>query len=256
MNSPQDKSWNPDRYQNDADFVPVLGRPVLKLLAPQPGERILDLGCGDGALTLELRDRGVEVIGVDASPEMVATAKARGLDARVCRGQELDFDREFDAVFSNAALHWMPEARAVVRGVAKALKPGGRFVAEFGGAGNVAAIVGAIEAFFTANPAIDTFSNPWYFPTVAEYRALLESEGFRVTEIALIPRPTPLPNGLRAWLAVFADGIVEAGEADRERAFDWICDRLEPTLRDADGNWFADYVRLRFRAELADAPDD
>src|SRR5262245_15350099 len=140
------QTWSPDRYVKNAAFVPALGASILERLAPQPGERILDLGCGDGTLTVKLVERGAEVIGVDASPEMLAAARDRGLDARLMDVRQLTFDAEFDAVFSNAVLHWIPEAEAAVKGIVRALKPGGRFVADLGGHMNVAAIATAIRA--------------------------------------------------------------------------------------------------------------
>jgi len=139
-----EQRWDPQTYAQHARFVSDLGSPVVDLIAPRPGERILDLGCGDGALTEKLVAAGASVVAVDASAEQVAGARARGLDARVARGEALPFVSEFDAVFSNAALHWMREAAAVISSVHRALRPGGRFVAEMGGAGNVAAIRSAL----------------------------------------------------------------------------------------------------------------
>ena len=139
--------WEAQRYARNARFVADLGQPVVELLAPQPGERILDLGCGDGALTRKLVELGCSVVGVDAGPDMIRAARELGLDAHVVDGHELAFEREFDAVFSNAALHWMKrDPQEVIAGVARALRPGGRFVGEMGGHGNVAAIVTALLA--------------------------------------------------------------------------------------------------------------
>ena len=199
--------WNPESYREDAAFVPALGQPVVDLLDPHPGERILDLGCGDGTLTTELVGRGAEVVAVDASPEMIAAARARGLDAHVSDGQALDFNGEFDAVFSNAALHWMTDPDAVLAGVRRALRPGGRFVGEFGGAGNVQAVIDAMAATFAAHPEFGALHLPWYFPTDQAYRERLVAAGYRVTTLGLHPRPTPLPGDLAAWLAIFADAI-------------------------------------------------
>lgn len=155
--------WNPEQYAENARFVYDLGIPVVELLSPQLGERILDLGCGDGALTVKLLKLGCEVVGVDSSPEMVAAARALGLDARIMSGQTLQFDNEFDAVFSNAALHWMKEPETVIDGVWRALKPNGRFVGEFGGYGNVSAIVTAIESALTSRGL--AVPSPWFFPS-------------------------------------------------------------------------------------------
>ncbi len=213
---------------------------------------MLDLGCGDGALTERLVAHGCEVVGEDAGEDMVRAAKARGLDARVADGHALAFDREFDAVFSNAALHWMRRnPDAVVAGVARALRPGGRFVGEFGGHGNVAAVVTALLAVLARRGVDGRAAHPWYFPTPDSYRARLEAHGFRVEAIELIPRPTPLPTGMEGWLETFAAPFLRAlPEAERAAAAGEAVGLLAPSLRDERGGWTADYVRLRFRAVL------
>ena len=160
---PGEQGWDPDRYARQARFVADLGMPVVDLLAPQSGEKILDLGCGDGALTIKLQDLGVDVIGVDASAPQIEAARALGLDARVMDGQRLDLPAEaFDAVFSNAALHWMDEdPDAVIQGVWRALRPGGRFVAEMGGGDNVGRIrAGGRGGLPPSGSSIRTFSIP------------------------------------------------------------------------------------------------
>jgi SAM-dependent methyltransferase len=220
---------------------------VLELLAPARGERVLDLGCGDGVLTEELVARGCRVVGVDASAEQIAAARARGLDARVADGQRLAFAAEFDAVFSNAALHWMTDPDAVIAGVRRALVPGGRFVAELGGRGCVAQIVAALRAGLERQGVDPTRLRPWYFPGDDEYGARLEAGGFDVAWIALIPRPTILPGDIGDWLGTFAETFIAAAP-DREALVDGVRDALRPALCDADGRWTADYVRLRFAA--------
>lgn len=243
------QTWDPERYARNARFVSDLGAPVVELLAPRAGERILDLGCGDGALTEKLVELGCRVIGVDASVAQVAAARARGLDAEVASGEALTFDDEFDAVFSNAALHWMKRADAVIDGVWRALAPGGRFVAECGGDGCVATIVGALSAALERRGHDARAANPWYFATVADYRARLERRGFVVTSIALIPRPTPLPGDVTGWLETFAESFTGVlPEAERATFLAEVQDALRPALCDADGRWTADYVRLRFAA--------
>jgi SAM-dependent methyltransferase len=245
------QNWSARRYAATADFVPALGTPVLELLSPQPGEHILDLGCGDGVLTEKIVAVGAEVVAVDAASDMVAAARAKGLDARVTPGQELSFEREFDAVFSNAALHWMHPPEAVLEGVRRALKPGGRFVAEMGGHNNTAAILVALAAVL-AHRGLDAHRlSPWYFPSAAAYRTKLEGAGFTVTDIGIFPRPTVLTSGIEAWLDNFAeDFFAPLPEPERHTARAEVADLLRPVLVDETGTWIADYVRLRFRAVL------
>lgn len=242
--------WSPETYARNARFVSDLGAPLLDLLAPGAGERVLDLGCGDGALTEKLVERGCAVVALDASAEQVEGARARGLDARIGDGAALAFDAEFDAVFSNAALHWMLDPDAVIAGVWRALGPGGRFVGEMGGAGNVRLIVAALAAALDARGRDGRGAVPWYFPTPEEYRAKLEAAGFMVPYIELIPRPTPLPGEMADWLETFAENFLnQVPEADRATLLGEVSAALAPDLRDAEGGWSADYVRLRFRAE-------
>jgi trans-aconitate methyltransferase len=242
--------WDPQAYATNARFVAELGEPVVALLAPRPGERILDLGCGDGALTEKLAALGCSVVGVDASPEQIAAARARGLDARVMDGQRLAVAQEFDAVFSNAALHWMKDPDAVIAGVAHALKPGGRFVGEMGGAGNIRGIVLALTAALARRGLAPEL--PWYFPSAEEYRAKLEAAGFAVEEIALFPRPTPLPGDIAEWLQTFAGAtLARLPEPERAPFIGEVRAALAPHLRQPDGSWSVDYVRLRFRAAKA-----
>jgi SAM-dependent methyltransferase len=243
-----DQRWDPDRYQSTAGFVAVLGAPLFDLLAPKPRERILDLGCGDGALTAKIAEVA-SVVAVDASADQISAALARGLDARVMDGTKLVFENEFDAVFSNAALHWMRDPDAVIAGVWRALKPGGRFVAECGGAGNVETIKTALVAALDRRGIDGKKSIPWYFPAPDEYRARLEGRGFAVESIALIPRPTPLPGPLGDWLDTFAESFLAAVPKDERPVVKReIEDALRPTLLDASGTWVTDYVRLRFVA--------
>jgi len=243
------QTWDPNRYARNARFVSDLGMPVVELLAPQPGERILDLGCGDGALTEKIAALGCTVVGVDGSPEQVQAARQRGLEVYVSDGQQLAFDQEFDAVFSNAALHWMKQADDVIKGVWRALKPKGRFVAECGGHGCIATIAAALHAALGRRGFDGNSVNPWYFPTVEDYRNRLESQGFTITSIALIPRPTPLPSDIRGWLETFAGNFTSLLPREEHFAFiEEVQEALRPELCDAQGNWTADYIRLRFAA--------
>ena len=241
--------WSASDYARYAGFVPALGAPVLALLDPRPGERILDLGCGDGVLTERIVAAGAAVIGVDASEDMVAAARARGLDARLADGQALDFDGEFDAVFSNAALHWMPDADAVAAGVHRALKPGGRFVGELGGAGNVAILrQGIRDELITRGYSLPA-QDSQYYPTVEAFSRVYAGAGFAGIQANLIPRETDLSDGVSAWVKTFRAGWLDvAGVPDEQRAAvaEAIEQRLAPKLRRPDGSWFADYVRLRF----------
>jgi len=248
---PPSQTWDAERYARNARFVAELGLPVVELLAPQAGERILDLGCGDGALTRELAARGAHVTGVDGSAEQVAAARAAGLDARVLDGQALDFEAEFDAVFSNAALHWMPRADKVIAGVRRALKPGGRFVGEMGGKGNVARILAALVAALERRGLDGGTALPWYFPGPEEYRGRLEAHGFTVRSIELFARPTPLPGEMGGWLETFAEAFLgRLPAAERPAYIAEVSAALAPHLRDRAGRWTADYVRLRFAAYL------
>ena len=247
------QEWKAERYAEHASFVPVLGEAVLELLAPQPGERILDLGCGDGVLSERIAESGATVVGVDAAPDMIRAARLRGIDARLMDSFQLTFKAEFDAAFSNAALHWMKrDPDAVLRGVRRALRPGGRFAAEMGGHGNVAAIRVALVAMLEQRGLEDPAEvMPWYFPTVSEYRARLERAGFRVDSIELIPRPTQLPTDMRGWLETFAAPFFQIlPEPERETALEEVIALLRPALCDTEGRWTVDYVRLRFLARV------
>jgi trans-aconitate methyltransferase len=243
------QTWNPTTYAKNARFVSDLGSPVLELLAPQPGERILDLGCGDGVLTRKLVELGCSVIAVDSSAPQIEAVRKLGLEAHVMHAEELPYQAEFDAVFSNAVLHWIKRADAAIEAVFRALRPGGRFVAECGGHGCVNKIrTAAVQAL--NNRGIDGESRvPWYFPTPGDYATRLERAGFRVNSIALIPRPTPLPGDIVGWLETFCQSFL-AGFSGQERdeLIDEIRMTLMPQLVNSDGVWVADYVRLRFSA--------
>lgn len=256
------EDWSAARYERHARFVSDYGAAVVDWLDPQPGERILDLGCGDGALTAVIAERGAQVRGLDRSPAFVEAARERGIDARVGDAQAKDWARDwasdetagYDAVFSNAALHWMGRApQAVIDGVAQVLVPGGRFVAEFGAHGNVAPVHAALRAECEARGLDADALDPWYFPDDKEYRNQLESAGFSIKRQVMFERPTPLPGDMGDWLLTLAGPFVNAVPAGEEReAFvAAVRERLVDDLRLPDGRWVVPYVRLRFDARKA-----
>jgi trans-aconitate methyltransferase len=243
------QQWNPDEYERNARFVSDLGAGVVELLNPQPGERVLDLGCGDGVLTEKIVAAGCRVVGIDASQAFVSAARARGLDARMADARDLEFQAEFDAVFSNAVLHWIRDADSVLSSVHRALKPGGRFVAELGGAGCVRAVRAALDAVLAGRGVSAQALDPWFFPDADEYRGLLASHGFVVDSLVLFERPTPLPGELAGWLETFAQAFLApfSGTA-RQDVIREVSDMARRELYDPRRGWVVDYVRLRFAA--------
>jgi trans-aconitate methyltransferase len=246
--------WNAKLYNDTHSFVWEKAAGVVELLNAQPGERILDLGCGTGHLTAEIAAKGAIVVGVDRSADMIDEAKQKypGIEFRVVDATKLTFDNEFDAVFSNAALHWILDPEAVVRGVAKALKPGGRLVAEFGGKGNIRTLMKAMnhaaEKFEIAE-GLDKLG--WYYPSLAEYAGLLEKHGLEVREASLFERPTRLEDGeegLKTWLRMFRKPVIDRLPIERQIAF---LNEIENEVRSQlfkDGIWELDYRRLRIAA--------
>ena len=237
-------------YASHGAFVPALGQAVLDLLDPQPGERILDVGCGDGALTARIAAAGAEVIGVDTSAELLTAARARGLEVRFGDARDLDFDEEFDAVFSNAALHWVLEPDRAATSMFAALTPGGRLALEFGGFGNIAAIMTGLRAALQRR-GYSRLPPDQYYPTASQYTDVLMAAGFSEVDAVLVPRQTPLASGMDAWLWTFRHGLLDAlglSPAEQQAVRDDVVDLLRPSLCDASGNWVADYVRLRVTA--------
>jgi trans-aconitate methyltransferase len=241
--------WSAAAYAANGRFVADLAGEVFAMLNPQPGEHILDLGCGDGALTEKIAATGAITTGCDADPSMLEAAAARGLNVVQADMRALPFKSEFDAVFSNAALHWVTDQTAVIKSVHKALKPNGRFVAEMGGLGNIAAIRVALQTTllrYNIDAERDAAS---FYPSPSAYRALLEANGFRIDRMELQPRPTPLKSGMDQWLRTFRTALLSRlNDSDREAALAETVALLKPVLCDSDGNWFGDYVRLRFHA--------
>lgn len=243
------QTWNADDYARNAPFVPALGGALLELISTPAPARILDLGCGDGVLTQRLIERGYDVLGVDASDAMVRAARARGIEARREDGHALPFREQFDVVFSNATLHWLTRPDDAIESVRNALRPGGEFVGEFGGAGNVATLVRALVARLDARGIDGAACVPWYFPSAAEYATRLERGGFHVDFIAHFARPTPLPGDVIAWIGTFGESFTRVvPEAERQAYLEEVRAAVHEPLTDASGRCILDYVRIRFRA--------
>lgn len=242
------QTWSAESYAENARFVSDLGAEILSWLDPRPGMRVLDVGCGDGALTERIAGAGADVVGVDISRSLLEAARSRGLDVREMSVTALSFAAEFDAVFSNAVLHWVLEPERAIERMRAALKPGGRLVAECGGHGNIAAIVTAMRAAARAHGGDAELAAPWFYPTAAEYAALLHAGGFEVLRTGLFPRQTPLPTGMSGWLATFRAPFFSqfGNRANAVKAE--VEELLRPALCDTSGNWTADYVRLRVEA--------
>jgi trans-aconitate methyltransferase len=246
--------WDSTLYDESFGIITRLGAGVVELLAPQSGERIIDLGCGTGALTAQIVAAGAEVLGIDASEAMIARARELYPEIRFEIGAGEDFTVEVpvNAVFSNAALHWMSPPETVAASVARALKPGGRFVAEMGGSGNIATIVAATyQALAEEGIPRERVRNPWYFPTIGEYASLLERAGFEVRFMQLFDRPTPLddcPNGIADWLRMFGSDLLAPVPPDRQTRVQERVNELTRPRLEQKGRWVADYRRLRFMA--------
>jgi SAM-dependent methyltransferase len=242
-------SWDAEQYEGKHSYVWRLGAGVVELLAPRPGERILDVGCGTGQLTAEIAKQGAQVVGLDSSATMIGQARQNypGLAFVLGDATNFRFEEPFDAVFSNAALHWIKQADAAGESIARALKPGGRFVAEFGGNGNTGSILSALRA--ALGPESDARC-PWYYPSVAQYASVLERHRLEVRHAELFDRPTPLEgeNGMEDWLRMFADSFFKGMPTDEVVAKRReVVGLLRPKLY-RDGVWTVDYRRLRVLA--------
>lgn len=244
--------WDASAYEGQHSFVWKFGADLLPLLDPQPRETILDLGCGTGQLTAKIAESGAEVVGVDNSPDMIAQARINYPSIKFVLQDASRFllDARFDAIFSNAALHWVKDAEGVVRSIAKHLRPGGRFVAEFGGRGNVESVLTAVRE---EQGSVDS---PWYFPSIPEYGTLLEWHGLELCSAWLFDRPTRLEDpdrGLRDWMDMFGNSLLsKLSPADRDALISRMEERLRPVLF-RDGSWWMDYRRLRVFARKLDA---
>ena len=233
--------WDAADYARVGGFVAELGEAALDLLDPQPGEHILDVGCGDGTLTLKIKEAGADVVGIDNNLSMVAAAKAKGLDARLMDAAQLKFGEAFDAAFSNATLHWVLDKERAARAIWFALKHGGRFAGEMGGEGNLARLREALDdVLVTRGFGPPTYAANWY-PSPEDFIAVYEQAGFKDVDARLIERPTPLEHGVAAWVTTFRKGWLDrAGVPEDERA------EIGAAVADRIGSNIADYVRLRF----------
>lgn len=241
--------WDTSLYESKHAFVWQYGADVVELLSPVPHERILDLGCGTGQLTAKIALAECEVLGIDRDAAMIEKARQNypHLSFAIADARDFQVEGQFDAVFSNAVLHWIPEADAPVSCVHTALKPGGRFVAEFGGKGDIQAIAKALTSVLDTLGYASQAISPWYFPSIAQYATVLEQQGFDVTYAVLLDRPTPLEGdaGMANWIEMFASRLLEKLSSQQQtEVIQAIEHQLKPTLY-RDGRWWADYRRIR-----------
>lgn len=252
------KKWDAALYEAKHSFVWERGADLLELLAPRAGERILDLGCGTGHLTAKIAESGAHAVGLDSSPEMIAEAKRNypELEFIVADARDFRFEKPFDAVFSNAMLHWILEPERVVQSVGEALVTGGRFVAELGGQGNIEQLVNGLRRARTAiGFPVEAGYNPWYFPTIGEYASLLETQGLDVTFALLFDRPTPLEDGeagLRNWIRMFGASFLAGISPEKQEELIFVAERQLRKELFREGKWLLNYRRLRFVAWRTD----
>jgi trans-aconitate methyltransferase len=251
------QSWSPELYEKNARFVSHLADDIVKMLDPRPGERVLDIGCGDGYLTEKLASHGATLVGVDYSETLVEAARQRGIDARHGNGEDLQFDSEFDGAFSNAAMHWMLRADDTAAGVFRALKPGGRFVGEFAGARNAKIIRREIHAALERRGIDAGTIDPWYLPEEDEYRRVLSGAGFVIKYLKLFDRPVSIDYPLAQWIQTFGSPYIKALKNHDEQEFlSEISERARKELLQDDGKWTIDYTRIRFMAVKPPAGSD
>jgi trans-aconitate methyltransferase len=233
--------WDSAEYARVGAFVAELGQAALDLLDPKAGERILDVGCGEGSLTKKIADRGATVLGIDNSPEMVAAARGNGVDALLLDVADMQLFAEFDAAFSNAALHWVLDKEQAARAIFRALKPGGRFAGELGGEGNIARLREALDTELVIRGYVPPAESSNWYPSPEEFAGVYESAGFDHIDARLIERPTPIGHGIAEWVTTFRGGWLDcAGVPEDERA------EIGAAVADRIGSNIADYVRLRF----------
>lgn len=233
--------WNAADYATVGAFVAELGAAALDLLDPRPGDRILDVGCGEGTLTRKIVERGATVLGIDNSPDMIEAARAKGIDAVLMDAADMPFAAEFDAAFSNATLHWVLEKERAARAIFRALKAGGRFAGEMGGEGNLAQLREALDEELIIRGYVPPIEASNWYASPREFAAVYEAAGFRELDARLIERPTPIDHGVAAWVTTFREGWLDRAqvpEAERAEVAAAVADRL--------GSNVADYVRLRF----------
>jgi SAM-dependent methyltransferase len=233
--------WNAIDYARVGGFVAELGGAALDLLDPRPGERILDIGCGEGTLTRKIIERGATVLGIDNSPEMIAAARDKGIDALLLAAEDMQFFAEFDSAFSNATLHWVLEKEQAARAIFRALKPGGRFAGEMGGEGNLQKLRDALdEELIIRGFAPPVEASNWY-ASPEEFAFVYEAAGFEQIDARLIERPTTIEHGVSEWVTTFRRGWLERAEvSEPERA------EIAAKVAERVGSNVADYVRLRF----------
>jgi SAM-dependent methyltransferase len=242
------QKWDPKSYAKDAAFVSMYGEELITLLAPIPGDKVMDLGCGDGFLAGKVAAMGCDVTGVDASEAQVGATEKRGIRAVVGDGESLGFLDEFDSVLSNAALHWMLRPEKVIANVWRNLKPGGIFVGEMGAKGNVSTVVETLSSLLERRGHNSERYNPWYFPTEEEYKELLVAHGFNINTICTFSRPTKIKGDLVSWLRIFAQSFVAPiAKEERDLFFGEAEAALRPYLYSEKNGWIVDYVRLRFK---------
>jgi 2-isopropylmalate synthase len=236
--------WDAKRYEKSANFVSRYGVALIERLDPKHGEKILDLGCGDGSVAKEIEMFGAKVIGVDLSYSMVERTREKGIEAYVRSAKEIDFESEFDAVFSNAVLHWVKEPKIVARKIYEALKPNGRFVAEFGGEGNVSKLLEIITKTANDDSRFEKFVNEWYFPNCQEYGAILKSVGFDIKICQLVPREAEIGH-IKEWMELFLNSYLDKlSTQDRELFKERVAQNAKNSLFSKEKGWRADYVRI------------